>query len=184
VNGELTDLLSSDVIAAARGLLGCRVRTEFDGVPTEVALTEVEAYAGFDDPASHAYRGETNRNRSMFGPAGTLYVYRSYGIHWCMNVVIGPPGVPHAVLLRSGVPAVGVEVMEQRRGRSDHLVDGPGKLTQALGVTGEQDGASVLDGTVRLILDQRSAGGQVVASRRIGISKAAERPWRFVLQSS
>ena len=96
------ELLAGSVFDVARRLLGCRIRSVVDGATTEVALTEVEAYAGADDPASHAFRGQTARNGSMFGPAGTLYVYRSYGLHWCMNIVVGPPDLPHAVLLRGG----------------------------------------------------------------------------------
>lgn len=176
---QLADLLSGDVLTAARGLIGWRLRTVFDGEATEVVLDEVEAYAGFDDPASHAYRGETKRNRAMFGPAGTLYVYRSYGIHWCMNIVVGEPGMPHAVLLRGGVPVEGVEVMRRRRGRSDHLADGPGKLAQALGVTGSHDGSSVLDGPARLLPGDTVP--RIASTPRIGISKAVDRPWRYVV---
>jgi DNA-3-methyladenine glycosylase len=178
---RLVELLSGDVLTAARGLLGWRLRTAFDGEPTEVALDEVEAYAGFDDPASHAYRGETQRNRAMFGPPGTLYVYRSYGIHWCMNVVVGAAGTPHAVLLRGGDPLEGIEVMKRRRGRSDHLADGPGKLAQALGVTGEHDGSSVLEGPVRLLPGHSVP--RIASTPRIGISKAVDRPWRYVLDT-
>jgi DNA-3-methyladenine glycosylase len=178
---RLADLLSNDVLRAARGLLGWRLRTEFDGEAAEVVLTEVEAYAGFDDPASHAYRGETVRNRAMFGPPGTLYVYRSYGIHWCMNVVVGPQGVPHAVLLRGGEPVAGIGVMRRRRGRDDRLADGPGKLTQALGVSGAADGTTVVDGPVRL--RPGPAPPEILATPRIGITKAADRPWRFVARN-
>lgn len=174
---RIADLLSGDVLTAARGLLGWRIRTEF-GEPTEVVLNEVEAYAGLDDPASHAYNGETKRNRAMFGPAGTLYVYRSYGIHWCMNIVVGEPGIPHAVLLRGGVPVVGEQTMVRRRGRDDHVADGPGKLTQALGVTGDHDGSSVVDGPVRLLPGKPAEA--ISTTPRIGITKAADRPWRFV----
>lgn len=155
------------------------MRTEFDE-PTEVVLTEVEAYMGDRDEASHAFRGETPRNRSMFGPAGTLYVYRSYGIHWCMNVVTGPPGLAHAVLLRGGIPTAGRETMAVRRGRSDHLTDGPGKLCEALGVTGAHDGTSVFEGPVRLLAGELPDSMRVVATPRIGITKAAHHPWRFV----
>ncbi len=175
---SLDELLGGDVLDAARGLLGCRLRTCFDGAVTEVVLTEVEAYAGPDDPASHAYRGETKRNKAMFGPPGTLYVYKSYGIHWCMNVVVREEGMPHAVLLRGGTPVAGLDVMEQRRGRAEHLTDGPGKLAQALGVSGAEDGTSVLDGPVRLVPGTPPL--QIEATPRIGITKAADRPWRFV----
>lgn len=179
--GELAMLLAGPVLEVAPRLIGLRVRTEIDGAPTEVSLTEVEAYAGEQDPASHAFRGRTARNGAMFGPPGTLYVYRSYGLHWCMNVVTGPPGLPHAVLLRGGAPIEGEATMVRRRGRSDHLADGPGKLTQALAVTGDHDGTSMLDGPVRLLTAERVPAGAILATPRIGISKAADRPWRFVL---
>lgn len=158
-------------------LLGSVLETTFEGLVTSVILTEVEAYSSVD-PASHSYRGRTARNASMFGPPGTLYVYRSYGVHWCMNVTTGPEGEASALLLRAGEPLEGRSVMEARRGRSAHLTDGPGKLAQALGVTGEDDGLDLLgDGPVRL------RAGSPLPSRttpRIGISKAVDMPWRWV----
>jgi DNA-3-methyladenine glycosylase len=178
--GALAALLEGPVVDAARGLLGLRIRSEVGGVACEVLLTEVEAYGGSDDPASHGHRGPTARNRTMFGPAGRLYVYRAYGVHWCMNVVTGPEGRASAVLLRGGRPVLGEPAMVRRRGRTDHLVDGPGKLAQALGVTGEHDGLSLLDGPIRLT-GRVPDGVTVLAGPRVGISRAAERPWRFVL---
>lgn len=171
--------VSGAVTEAARSLLGHRLVSDTGGTRTAVILTEVEAYGGGDDPASHAARGPSPRNRSMFGPPGTLYVYRSYGVHWCANVVTGPEGMASAVLLRAGVPVEGLSVMKARRARPVHLTDGPGKLAQALGVTGELDGASVFDGLVRLEGDP--APGEIVAGPRIGVTKAIDRPWRFVL---
>lgn len=171
------------MLTAARQLLGWRLRTEFDRVPTEVVITEVEAYAGLDDPASHAYRGRTKRNGSLFAGPGTLYVYVSYGIHWCMNVVIGDQETPNAVLLRGGEPVAGLETMVERRGRADHVADGPGKLTQALGVTGSDDGTDLGGQRVHLIPTERSLNRRIVATPRIGITKAADWPWRFVLES-
>lgn len=176
---EPRSFLEDPVLAVARQLLGMRVRTSFDGLVTEVMLDEVEAYAGAQDPASHAFRGRTPRNGAMFEAAGTLYVYRSYGIHWCMNIVTGPPGLPHAVLLRGGRPVVGEDTMVMRRGRADHIADGPGKLTQALGVTGVDNGTSVLQGSVTLIPGRPPAAAVVESTPRIGISRAVERPWRF-----
>ena len=181
-SGSLAELLGGPVLEAAPALLGWRVRTRFDGKTTEVVLSEVEAYAGADDPASHAFRGETPRNRSMFGPAGTLYVYRSYGIHWCMNLVVGEKGLPHAVLLRGGIPAGGVDEMKARRGRTRQIADGPGKLCQALGVDGGHDGSSVFDGPVRL--RRGAARGEIKATPRIGLSRATDLPWRFVLEGA
>ena len=157
-----------------------RLRTEFGGRVTEVLLTEVEAYGGSDDAASHAYKGPTERNRSMFGPPGTLYVYRSYGVHWCANVATGPKGTGRAVLLRGGEPLEGKAAMQQRRGRADQLTDGPGKLAQALGIDGSHDGTDLLAGPVRL-LPRVIEVPSIVATPRVGITKAKERPWRFVL---
>jgi len=177
---EVRALFAGDVVDVARGLLGCRLVTEFDGWSTTVVIDEVEAYGGEDDPASHAYRGPTERNRSMFGEAGTLYVYRSYGVHWCANVVTGPKDEPSAVLLRSGIPVAGAETMERRRGRCDHLADGPGKLCTALGITGNDDGTTVIDGPVRLLRGTLPKSATIEAGPRVGISKAVERPGRFV----
>jgi DNA-3-methyladenine glycosylase len=178
----LAPLLAGDVVAAARGLLGARLQSLLGGEASEVILVEVEAYGGNDDPASHGHRGLTARNASMFAPAGTLYVYRSYGVHWCMNVVTGVEGRASAVLLRGGIPVAGEEIMRHRRGRSDHLTDGPGKLSQALGVTGDEDGIDLLgDGPVRL-LEGEAPGGRVEATVRVGITRAPDRPWRFVLR--
>lgn len=177
---KLQRLLEGPVEDIAPALLGLRIRTEFPPGPTELLITEVEAYAGERDPASHAYRGRTARNASMFGDRATLYVYKSYGLHWCMNIVTGRPDDPSAVLVRAGRPLIGADIMARRRGRSDHLADGPGKLTQALGVDGEADGTSVLAGPVRL-LDRSVAGRQIIATPRVGISKAVAWPWRFVL---
>lgn len=175
---SLDQLLGGPVLAAARGLLGRRLTSSI-GDTTGVVITEVEGYAGEDDPASHAHRGRTARNAVMFGPPGGLYVYRSYGVHWCMNVVCGPEGSARAVLLRGGVPVEGIDLMRERRGRGDHLTDGPGKLCQALGVTGGQDGSSVLHGPVTVTGE--SIGGLITKTPRIGISRAVDREWRFLL---
>jgi DNA-3-methyladenine glycosylase len=175
---SLDAILAGPVFEVAERMLGCRVRTAFDGETVEVVLNEVEAYAGADDPASHAYRGKTARNASMFGPTGTLYVYRSYGIHWCMNVVVGGEGLPHAVLLRGGDVVTGRTVAERRRGRPQHLADGPGKLCQALAVTGDHDGTSVFDGPVRIL--PGAAPRAITRTPRVGISVAVDRPWRYV----
>lgn len=179
---QLLNLLHRPVTEAARGLLGWRLNSGEGGLTTEVVLTEVEAYGGSADPASHAYRGPTRRNASMFLEAGTLYVYRSYGMHWCANVVVGPAGDGAAVLLRGGLPTTGRSEMEARRGRSDHLTDGPGKLCQAMGIDGSHDGTSLVDGPIVLLppVDERMSS--VEATVRIGISKATDRLWRFILR--
>jgi len=172
--------LSGDVIEAARQLLGWRLSTTFDGETTTIVIVETEAYAGATDPASHAHRGATKRNASMYEQSGTLYVYRSYGVHWCANVVTGPPGEASAVLIRGGLPAVGIARMQQRRGRADHLADGPGKLCAALGITGEHDGTSLVHGPVRLTPSGTNEVTHVDAGPRVGITRAVDRPWRFV----
>ncbi|MFQ5968128.1 MAG: DNA-3-methyladenine glycosylase [Acidimicrobiia bacterium] len=177
---KLRELLNRPLLQVAPALLGMRLRTEQQAGVTEIELVEVEAYGGVDDPASHAYRGPKTRNASMFRPAGTLYVYRSHGVHWCANVATGPEGVGQAVLLRGGVPAAGLDLMRARRGRDDHLSDGPGKLTQALGITGKDDGIDLLArGRVQLLPGQTQA--EITTTPRVGISVAKERPWRFVL---
>ena len=156
------------------------VSTHRDGETVAVRLTEVEAYDGANDPASHAYRSRTDRNAPMFGPAGTIYVYRGYGIHWCMNIVVGPVDQPAAVLLRGGVVTVGIETAVRRRGRSDHLADGPGKLCQALAVDGSHSG-SVLGEAIELGAGSLDDDEHIARTPRIGISRAVDRPWRFVI---
>ncbi len=146
---------------AARALLGCHVTAG----PVVLRLTEVEAYAGLADPASHAYRGRTPRNAVMFGPAGYLYVYFTYGMHWCMNVVCGPEGTPTAVLLRAGEVIDGVDVARQRRGLSvpaRDLARGPARLTMALGVDKAAHGSYLLDGSGPVLLTRRHSA---IASR-------------------
>ena len=174
--------LSSGPVAVARRLLGCLLVSEI-GSRTALVVAETEAYGGPGDPASHAFGGPTARNRSMFGPAGTWYVYRSYGVHWCLNLVTGPAGEGQAVLLRGGRPTEGEAAMRRRRGRHDHLADGPGKLTQALGITGERDGTPAFTGRLRLEPGPPPDPSRILATPRIGITKAASRPWRFLLDA-
>ena len=176
---ELRTLLSGPAPKVAPHLFGMRVRSVVGGLPTEVVLTEVEAYTE-DDPASHAFRGPTDRNRTMFGRAGLLYVYRSYGIHWCANVVTGPEGSGQAVLLRGGRVVEGRAEVIRRRQRSDHLADGPGKLCQALGIAGQHDGVDLLgDGPIRLLAGTPPV--TYLATPRVGISRATEVRWRFIV---
>jgi len=148
-----------------------------DGVGGRVV--EVEAYDQ-EDPASHGYRGRTRRNAAMFGPPGRAYVYRSYGIHWCLNLVCEDEGSASAVLVRALEPTHGLDRQRAKRGQDDPrlLCSGPGRLCQALGITNELDGRR-LD---RPPFELREAPGpvEVLAGRRIGITRAAERPWRYV----
>ena len=164
---------------AAPQLLGWHLRSMVGGVLTEVSLTEVEAYSP-DDPASHTYNGIRPRNAAMFGPPGTLYVYRSYGIHWCANVVCGDEDTGAAVLIRSGVTVAGTEEMINRRGRDSDLLNGPGKLTQALSIDSSHNGIDLFRAESPIRLIEGQAPGTIRATTRVGISKAIERPWRFV----
>jgi DNA-3-methyladenine glycosylase len=152
-------------------------------------IVEVEAYHGAQDPASHAFRGPTPRNRVMYGPGGHLYVYFSYGVHWCANVVCGPIGEAQAVLLRALEPVEGLELMRQARWRDQRRQDdrelcrGPGRLCQALGIDGSFDGAdlTVRGAAVWLADDGVPPPAQPLVTGRVGLSVAADRPWRFAV---
>jgi DNA-3-methyladenine glycosylase len=170
---------AGDVHEVARGLVGCTLLV--DGVGG--VIVETEAYAP-DDPASHSFRGRTGRNVAMFGPPGHLYVYRSYGIHWCANVVCEPEGVGAAVLLRAIEPTAGMEEMSRRRGLTDPLLlcSGPGRLTEALGVTGEHDGLSLA--LPPFSLRPPSSPVELVTGPRVGISTATDLLWRYCVAGS
>jgi len=144
---------------------------------------ETEAYAR-DDPASHSYGGPRRRNATMFGPAGRLYVYRSYGVHWCANVVCGREGEGSAVLLRALEPTAGLDAMRARRGVEDPalLCSGPGRLTQALGIDAAYDGLRLDHPPFRLLAAPEPVA--VATTTRIGITRASELPWRYVLEGS
>jgi DNA-3-methyladenine glycosylase len=146
-------------------------------------IVEVERYQQ-DDPASHSFRGPTPRAAVMFGPPGRVYVYRSYGVHWCLNLVCERKGRGAAVLLRALAPTEGLEAMRARRGGvADRLLcSGPGRLTQALGIDGRLNGAA-LDGAPLAVL-ARAAPVRVVSGPRIGLTRAADVPWRFGLAGS
>lgn len=173
------DILSGSSLAVAPALLGWTFATCIDGRETAVVLDEVEAYMGADDPASHAYRGKTPRTAPMFGPAGHIYVYLIYGVHFCVNIVTGPEEQAGAVLLRGGVPIEGIPTMEKRRGRTKDLTNGPGKLAQALGLTTHDSGVPIDGARISLTLGEPS--GTILTTPRVGITKAVDRPWRFVL---
>jgi DNA-3-methyladenine glycosylase len=141
-------------------------------------LVEVEAYH-HTDPAAHSYRGQTERNAIMFGPPGYLYVYRSYGIHWCMNFVCEAAGSASAVLIRAIEPTAGLPLMRRRRGQKDErlLCSGPGRLCEALGITRTQNGMALDQPPFALFARQGDV--EVVAGPRIGLTKAADLPWRY-----
>jgi DNA-3-methyladenine glycosylase len=150
-----------------------------------VRIVEVEAYAGGEDPGSHAYRGPTKRNATMFGPPGHLYVYFTYGMHWCANVVSGPARSGYAVLLRAGRPLGGIEAMRAARPaarRDRDLASGPARLCQALGIVGRHDGVDLVDpqpGAPWLGDDGTAPPAEPAVSTRIGLTKGAEHRWRW-----
>ena len=165
-----------NAVAVAMAMIGMELTLNGSGG----VIVETEAYLG-DDPASHSFRGRTPRNRAMFGPPGLAYVYRIYGMHWCLNAVCLPGS---AVLIRALEPATGLDMMRQRRGLAEirQLCSGPGKLCQALGVTGQHDGMSLLAPPFRLkpaAMEMKLATGT-----RIGFTKAAHEPWRFGVEGS
>lgn len=152
-------------------------------------IVETEAYCGAEDPAAHTYRGKTARNATMFGPAGHMYVYFSYGMHWCSNVVCGEIGQGIAVLIRALEPLTGLDAIRAARPRARRDIDlcnGPGKLTQALGIGKLHDGADLVlgDRGVRLLSDGVAPPDEPIASPRIGISRATDHPWRWHVPSN
>jgi DNA-3-methyladenine glycosylase len=146
-------------------------------------IVEVEAYHQ-TEPAAHSFCGPTARNAVMFGPPGHIYVYRSYGIHWCVNFVCEPEGSAGAVLIRALAPTVGLAAMRRRRGVNDErlLCSGPGRLCEALGITGAQNGLDLFRPPFEL--QGRTEAAQTVIGPRIGISKAVDLPWRYGLKGS
>ena len=172
---------SDSSLVVARALIGASVFV--DGVGG--MIVETEAYDE-DDPASHTYVGHTARNAVMFGPPGRAYVYRSYGIHWCLNFVCSPEGHGAGVLIRALAPTAGLDRMRERRGldATRLLCSGPGRLCQALGVTHAHNGLRLDRKPFRVVARGDDPARVVQAGVRIGISKSVERPWRFVLAGS
>jgi DNA-3-methyladenine glycosylase len=173
------DFFARTVHEVAPDLIG--VTLLVDGVGGRIV--EVEAYDQ-EDPASHGYRGRTARNAAMFGPPGHAYVYRSYGIHWCLNLVCGEEGTAEAVLVRALEPTTRLDEQRSRRGLDDvrALCSGPGKLCQALAITREHDGLPLDVPPFRL--EQRDEAPEIVTGPRIGITRATELSWRYALAGS
>ena len=173
---------------AARLLLGAVLTHDVDGERVGVRITEVEAYMGDVDPGSHAFRGRTARNATMFGPAGHLYVYFTYGMHYCANVVCGTEGHATGLLLRAGEVVEGAEVAAVRRGNPRTALDlarGPARLAQALGISRPLDGADVFADPLQLVLpDEPAPEDHVSTGPRVGVSGPGgtdEYPWRYWL---
>jgi len=187
------DFFARPSVEVAPDLLGCVLEHETPDGLVAVELTEVEAYAGRSDPASHAYRGKTARNAVMFGPPGHAYVYFTYGMHFCVNMVcLGEVGSASAVLLRAGAVIAGEELARARRTRGPariatrDLARGPARLCQALGIDRSQDGADVVADRSPLRIragagrdDPPRSPGKILTGPRVGVSRAAEIPWRF-----
>jgi DNA-3-methyladenine glycosylase len=173
------DFFARSVHEVAPDLIGVTLVVDGAGGP----IVEVEAYDQ-EDPASHGYRGRTSRNAAMFGPAGHAYVYRSYGIHWCLNLVCGEEGVAEAVLIRALQPTLSVDRQRRRRGVEElrALCSGPGKLCQALGVTREHDGLPLDEPPFELLA--RAAAPEIATGPRVGITRATELSWRYALAGS
>ena len=184
------DFFARHSVEVAPDLLGCVLEHETADGLVAVELTEVEAYAGRSDPASHAYRGKTARNAVMFGPPGHAYVYFTYGMHFCVNMVcLGEEGSASAVLLRAGAVIAGEELARARRSRGTariaarDLARGPARLCQALGIDRAQDGADVIADQsplrIRAGTGNPARSGKIVTGPRVGVSSATEVPWRF-----
>jgi DNA-3-methyladenine glycosylase len=184
------DFFARPSVEVAPDLLGCVLEHETADGLVAVELTEVEAYAGRSDPASHAYRGKTQRNAVMFGPPGHAYVYFTYGMHFCVNMVcLGEEGSASAVLLRAGAIIAGEDLARARRTRgtaplvSRDLARGPARLCQALGIDRSLDGADVCAaGSPLRVLSgagNPARSGKIITGPRVGVSSAAEIPWRF-----
>ena len=175
----------AELVAAE--LLGMIVVSTIGGEVTEARIVETEAYLGYDDPASHGYRHRRNaRNEALFGPPGTWYVYLSYGMHWCANLVCQKPGLASAVLLRALEPLAGLDVMRRRRRGAEvkDLCSGPGKLCQALGIDRELDGSPMARSPVLVRPPAQWEEPRIAVTPRIGITKAVDWPLRFHLAGS
>ena len=184
------DFFARDALEVAEGLIGCVIESRRPEGLASVRIVETEAYRGHLDPGSHGYRGITPRTEVMFGPPGRLYVYFTYGMHWCANTVCGRDGECQGVLLRAGEPVAGVELMRERRGglANDRLLaSGPGRLAQALGISKEHNGTSVVRGgevhIYRDALTEATRKLEVLQTKRIGlgVGKGEDLPWRWVV---
>jgi DNA-3-methyladenine glycosylase len=172
-----------EALVLAPALLGCELVHETAEGTASGIIVETECYSQ-EDAASHSYRGETERTKAMFGPGGHAYIYFTYGMHYCFNVVSGPAGRGQGVLIRAIEPKTGIELMRKRRGKEDiqQLANGPAKLVQALNITKNDYGRSLLEKP--LYIKDRLSPPEIAAGPRIGIKQAIDKPWRFWVKDS
>lgn len=178
---------SRDTIEVARNLLGKYLVRQINQKTLVGKIVEVEAYKGTDDPASHAYKGKTARNKPMFGEAGHAYIYFIYGKHYCLNVITEKAGIPGAVLIRALEPIAGIEFMKKNRKSNDlvKLTNGPGKLTEALRITKELNGWDLTKGKTLFISEPTvKEVFSVKATTRVGVRKGEDKPWRFYIEAN
>lgn len=177
---------SRPTLEVARDLLGCAIWVKSGRSDLGGRIVETEAYIGEEDPACHAHRGRTARTGIMYGPAGFAYVYFTYGNHWMLNFVTEREGFPAAVLIRAIEPIEGITLMRRRRRvpRDFDLTNGPGKLTSALRISGDDNGASLQGPRFRVVPSRRKLHEPVATSGRIGVNEGFERPWRFFLEGN
>ena len=182
---DMFKLLENDVVSCARRLLGSELIAHVEGHEVRLKIVETEAYHQ-SDAASHSYKGRTPRTDVMFGPPGHLYVYFTYGMHYCMNVVTGPSGEGSAVLIRAAEPLSGWDVLRSNRpGISDaQLTNGPAKLCKALGIDRSFNGHDLHEPPLKLQLQDPIPGERIIQTTRIGISQAQDKPWRFYIRDN
>ena len=184
MNTQTINLESMSAIAAAKRLLGCELERNLNGQTVRVRIVETEAYDQ-TDAASHSYHGKTARTEIMFGPAGRLYVYFTYGMHYCCNIVVGEVGYGAAVLIRAVEPITGEDTLQTFRAHDGiNLTNGPAKLCQALNIDKSLNGHDLAVEPLKLIERPALANESIATAARIGISKAKEKPWRFYIQGN
>lgn len=181
---DLHKILTEPAPQVARRLLGSLLVRELNGHTAVVKIVETEAYEQ-TDLASHSYRGKTERTKVMFGPAGHLYVYFTYGMHYCCNVVTGPTGHGAAVLVRGVEPIDGMELLQHNRHmKGASLTNGPAKLCQALAIDKQLNGHNLLKAPLQLVVEPALSDEDIVQTTRIGITQAIDEPWRFYLKNN